>query len=30
MLSLTPAERLQFAEDYTNDLLAILEMNDRA
>lgn len=30
MLSLTPAERLQFAEDHTNDLLAILELNDRA
>jgi hypothetical protein len=29
-LSLTPAERLQFAEDFANDLASVLELNARA
>lgn len=30
MLSLTPAERIQFLEDHVNDILAIRELNAKA
>ncbi len=30
MLSLTPAERLEFLEQHINDILAIRELNARA